>query len=126
MFEPHAGYYRVNYDRHNWENIARCLDTDREKFHETNRAQIIDDAFNLARAGMVGYDLVFELLRSMKEEKSFIVWKAARRGFRYIQIMLARTGAFGDIQVSSNSRAYFDPSPTQPFFVFLALCKELS
>ena len=46
---PNAGYYRVNYDRHNWENIARCLDTDRDKFHETNRAQIMDDAFNLAR-----------------------------------------------------------------------------
>ena len=97
--KPNAGYYRVNYDRHNWENIARCLDTDREKFHETNRAQIIDDAFNLARAGMVGYDLVFELMRSMNEERSFIVWKAARRGFRYIQTMLSRTGAFGDIQV---------------------------
>ena len=51
------------------------------------------------RAGMVGYDLVFELMRSMDEEKSFIVWKAARRGFRYMQTMLSRTGAFGDIQV---------------------------
>ena len=48
---------------------------------------------------MVGYDLVFELMRSMNEETSYIVWKAARRGFRYIQIMLSRTGAYGDVQV---------------------------
>ena len=50
---------------------------------------------------MVGYDLVFELMRSMNEETSFIVWKAARRGFRYIQRMLSRTGAYGDVQVGS-------------------------
>ena len=101
--EPIAGYYRVNYDRHNWENIARCLEDDREKVHEANRAQIIDDAFNLARAGMVGYDLVFGLTRSMHKEKSYIVWKAARRGFRYIETMLARTGAYGEFQVWATS-----------------------
>ena len=58
---------------------------------------------------MVGYDLVFELMRSMDEEKSFIVWKAARRGFRYIQTMLSRTGAFGDIQVWYSSIVHYLP-----------------
>ena len=51
---------------------------------------------------MVGYDLVFELMRSLNEETSFIVWKAARKGFRYIQTMLSRTGAYGDVKVGPN------------------------
>jgi len=40
------GYYRVNYNKANWLNIAHYLNFNNyTKIHVLNRAQIIDDAF---------------------------------------------------------------------------------
>ena len=44
---PFLGYYRVNYDRKNWDLIIEQLNSDPESIHVLNRAQIINDAFNL-------------------------------------------------------------------------------
>ncbi|KAL8588267.1 hypothetical protein ACOMHN_008570 [Nucella lapillus] len=41
------GYYRVHYDRRNWLNLIRQLNTDHTVIHPINRAQIINDAWNL-------------------------------------------------------------------------------
>jgi hypothetical protein len=65
----------------------------------TSRAQIIDDAFNLARAGILDYDLVMNLTRYLVKEKDYIVWAATRRGLGYLEKMLSRTGSYGAFQV---------------------------
>uniref|UniRef100_A0A3B4BFX1 Aminopeptidase n=1 Tax=Periophthalmus magnuspinnatus TaxID=409849 RepID=A0A3B4BFX1_9GOBI len=44
-----TGYYRMNYDLGNWERLLIQLNTDHQVIPLINRAQIIDDAFNLAR-----------------------------------------------------------------------------
>lgn len=49
-----TGYYRVNYDDDNWKLLILQLNTNHEAIHVINRAQIIDDALNLARAGKFG------------------------------------------------------------------------
>ena len=46
-----TGYYRVNYDDNNWKLLIKQLKADHTKIHVNNRAQLIDDALNLARAG---------------------------------------------------------------------------
>lgn len=46
-----TGYYRVNYDVMNWKLLIAQLKTDHAALHVNNRAQLIDDALNLARAG---------------------------------------------------------------------------
>ena len=46
-----TGYYRVNYDKENWAALSKQLDDDHEAIDSTNRAQILDDSLNLARAG---------------------------------------------------------------------------
>ncbi|KAK7027940.1 hypothetical protein SK128_026275 [Halocaridina rubra] len=46
-----TGYYRVNYDSKNWHLLIQQLKTDHEVIHTINRAQIIDDAMDLAKAG---------------------------------------------------------------------------
>jgi aminopeptidase N len=43
------GFYRVNYDDDNWNALLRQLRTDHTVIHPINRAQIINDAWNLAR-----------------------------------------------------------------------------
>lgn len=48
-----AGYYRVNYDDNNWQTLMFQLLNGHQVIHVINRAQIIDDALNLARAGKI-------------------------------------------------------------------------
>ena len=45
------GYYKVNYDDHNWNLLIQQLLKDHRAIAPINRAQIIDDALDLARAG---------------------------------------------------------------------------
>ncbi|ROT77107.1 putative aminopeptidase N [Penaeus vannamei] len=47
-----TGYYRVNYDDHNWNLIIQQLKKDHQVICPINRAQIIDDAMNFAKAGV--------------------------------------------------------------------------
>ena len=47
-----TGYYRVNYDDRNWQNLINLLIQNHSKIHDINRAQILNDGLNLARAGM--------------------------------------------------------------------------
>lgn len=46
------GYYRVNYDLTNWNAISTALKSaDHDKIDVLSRSQIVDDLFQLARAG---------------------------------------------------------------------------
>ncbi len=89
----------MNYDAENWALIRAQLEGDHTKIDPLNRAQILDDAFNLARAGLLDYESVFGLTSYLAKERSYIVWSAAERGFAYIQKMLSRTDAYGAYKV---------------------------
>lgn len=73
-----TGYYRVNYDEGNWKNISEALHTDNhDNIHVLNRAQIVDDLFNLARADIVEYSRAIDIIRYIKKEKNYIPWLSA-------------------------------------------------
>lgn len=80
-----VGYYRVNYDVDNWGKISTALRS--EKFggiHVLNRAQIVDDLFNLARAGIVNYDTALEILDYLQNETEYAPWLAAVNGLTFL------------------------------------------
>jgi len=89
------GYYRVNYDASNWDRIIAQLNSDHTQFDVKNRAQIIDDAFSLARAGQLGYDVAFGTTSYLANEKEFVPWRAVYRNVGYINSMLSLTPAYG-------------------------------
>ena len=93
-----TGFYRVNYDRKNWELIINQLKADHTKIHVINRAQIIDDAFNLARAGYLEYELALGVTAYLNKETEYIPWKAALSGFSFVDNMLERSPAYGEFQ----------------------------
>ncbi|XP_060526993.1 uncharacterized protein LOC132702418 [Cylas formicarius] len=79
------GFYRVNYDYASWSKLGAALSrANFSDIHEINRAQIVDDAFNLARAGYLPYSRVFEVLEFLKFEASYITWYPAFSGFNYL------------------------------------------
>ncbi|XP_046393801.1 aminopeptidase N-like [Ischnura elegans] len=91
-----SGLYRVNYDEENWKMIIDAFNSpEYEKIHVVNRAQVIDDAMNLARVGKLRYSMVFDLLNYLQQEKHYLPWRAALHNIAYIDRMLRRTGNYG-------------------------------
>lgn len=69
-----TGYYRVNYDDDNWNRIIQQLNTDYTKIHVLNRAQLIDDAFSLAKSKHLSYDIAIKLISYIKNEREYVPW----------------------------------------------------
>ncbi|KFP72657.1 Aminopeptidase N, partial [Acanthisitta chloris] len=90
-----SGYFRVNYNTENWNQLLRQLDINPEVFPVINRAQIIDDAFNLARAKYVNVTLALSTTRFLGWEKEYMPWQAALNNLQYFQLMFDRSEVFG-------------------------------
>ncbi|XP_055618476.1 aminopeptidase N [Toxorhynchites rutilus septentrionalis] len=91
-----TGYYRVNYDHRNWEMIVNHL-LDRRKYSSiapSNRAQLIDDALNLARGGYLNYSIALNVTRYLIHETEYVPWKAAIASLNFIDLMLIKTSNY--------------------------------
>jgi hypothetical protein len=71
-------YYRVNYDTHLWQLIAKQLMENHEKIDVRNRGQLIDDSFSMARADKISYDIPLDILKYLKNETDYLPWAAVR------------------------------------------------
>ncbi|XP_032687651.1 aminopeptidase N [Odontomachus brunneus] len=90
-----TGYYRVNYDRTNWQMIIKQLNKQNFKDISTiNRAQLIDDALNLARAGKLDYNIAFDVTSYLAHETEYLPWKAAFNALNYLDDMLIKTHGY--------------------------------
>lgn len=84
-------YYKVNYDRTNWLLLVGQLETDHKVIHEFNRAQLIDDALDLARGGQLQYDVAFDVLEYLPKERHHVPWNAALTNFQKLDPVLRHT-----------------------------------
>lgn len=84
-----AGYYRVNYDDENWKKLAEYLNTENfENISSTNRAQLIDDALNLASAGYLPHKVSLQIITYLSKETDYMPWFTAIRAFDYLDGVL--------------------------------------
>ncbi|XP_026673855.1 aminopeptidase N-like, partial [Ceratina calcarata] len=84
-----SGYYRVNYDKENWELLTKELNKgNNTKIHPVNRAQMIDDAFNLARTNSLNYTLALNVSLYLTHEADYIPWHTAFRHLSFLQNLL--------------------------------------
>lgn len=74
----------MNYDAPLWNRIRLELVNNHENIDVTNRAQIVDDAFNLARAGEISYTQAFNLINYLYNETNYFPWYSALKGFDYL------------------------------------------
>ncbi|XP_059809077.1 aminopeptidase N-like isoform X2 [Hypanus sabinus] len=93
-----VGYYRVNYDERNWKNLIKQLETNHKVIPVLNRAQIIDDSFNLARAEYRNTTSALETTRYLTKEREYIPWEAALNNLAYLRVMLDRSDVFGNMR----------------------------
>nr|XP_046235241.1 thyrotropin-releasing hormone-degrading ectoenzyme-like isoform X1 [Scatophagus argus] len=89
-----TGYYRVNYDLQNWKLLIQQLHTNHQIISVGNRAGLIDDAFNLARAGYLPQGVPLQLIGYLPEETSFLPWHSASRALYQLDKLLDRTDEY--------------------------------
>ncbi|CAG5926734.1 unnamed protein product [Menidia menidia] len=89
-----TGYFRVNYDLQNWKLLIHQLHTNPQVISVGNRAGLIDDAFNLARAGYLPQGVPLQLIGYLPEEPSFLPWHAASRALYQLDKLLDRTDEY--------------------------------
>jgi hypothetical protein len=81
------GYYRVNYDEQSWQMIINDLKNTLfyTNIPTLNRAQLLDDSFNLAKAGYLNFNTTMNLLSYLSHEVELPPLIA---GFRTIEFLI--------------------------------------
>ncbi len=64
-----------------------------------NRAQLINDAFNLARAGEIDQITALNLTAYLDKETDYLPWDAALTVVNYIRDMYSRHPGYGPLEV---------------------------
>lgn len=93
-----TGFYRVNYDKALWKLISDQLNKDFEKIHVLNRAQLIDDSFNLARAGLINFDVFLTIINYLDMESDYIPWASLTRADNFMNKWLMRSKVYANYQ----------------------------
>lgn len=90
----------MNYDNNNWNRLIHFLEYDKhEMIHKLNRAQLIDDAFQLFRAGRVKADIPLRLCRYLVKEDEYVAFAAFYNNLKTVDTMLAKTVYYSYLQV---------------------------
>ncbi|XP_063014050.1 LOW QUALITY PROTEIN: glutamyl aminopeptidase [Melospiza melodia melodia] len=84
----HIGFFRVNYDSQNWASLSNLLLQNHIMFSPADRAGILDDAFSLARPGLVSYTVPLELTKYLGKERDYLPWNRAISAVTYLANML--------------------------------------
>ena len=63
-----------------------------------SRAQIMDDAINLAKSGHLDYQTALSVTGYLSKEVEYVPWVSALNGLSYINTMLKRTAAYGEFK----------------------------
>uniref|UniRef100_A0A4W6ENH2 Aminopeptidase n=1 Tax=Lates calcarifer TaxID=8187 RepID=A0A4W6ENH2_LATCA len=93
-----TGYYRVNYNQENWDSLLTQLVTNPHRIPLMNRGQLIDDAFNLARAKLLSVTLALNSTRFLRTEHEYLPWESAVRNLEYFILMFDRSEVYGPMQ----------------------------
>lgn len=91
-----AGLYKIKYDLRNYKLIVKTLNGEQFKNIDIiNRAQLIDDAMDLAWTGEQDYGIALAMINYLKQENEYIPWKAALDNLRRVNRLLIRSPLYG-------------------------------
>lgn len=93
-----TGFYRVNYPEFLWKRLAEELASGNNMLSISDRANLIDDAFNLARAGHLSYGIALDMTSYLDKEKDYLPWRSSANALSYLSTMLEFTGDYSLLQ----------------------------
>lgn len=81
-----TGYFRVNYDRYNWDLLAEQLVRNHTVIPYITRTQLVDDAFCLAHAKIIPYEIPLQIIRYLSNTTDdALIRKIAQNHLEYIE-----------------------------------------
>uniref|UniRef100_A0A8C2X9K7 Aminopeptidase n=1 Tax=Cyclopterus lumpus TaxID=8103 RepID=A0A8C2X9K7_CYCLU len=63
-----------------------------------NRAQLVDDAFNLARAKIIPTELALDTTKYLNQERDYMPWESALSNLDFFYLMFDRSEVYGPMQ----------------------------
>ncbi len=104
-----SGFYRVNYDYNNWMLLLNQLKSDHTQLTAGARAQLLDDLFNLGRAGLVEQRMFFDAILYLPREQDIVPFQVITNSLEYVDTMLDTDyNAYGAFKVQLHH--YFSTS----------------
>ncbi|XP_066993050.2 glutamyl aminopeptidase isoform X2 [Anabrus simplex] len=98
-FNSHqVGYYRVNYSPDEWTVFSQLLVDDTTALDPSDRANLLEDAFSIADAELVNYDVALEMTKYLTKEDQYVPWSVASTMFRKLRSLLIGTSAYADLR----------------------------
>ncbi|TNN32735.1 Aminopeptidase Ey [Liparis tanakae] len=93
-----VGYYRVNYDLGNWNKLLNDLMNNHQRIPLINRVQLVDDAFNLARAKIIPTVLALDTTKYLDKERDYMPWESALSNLDFFYLMFDRSEVYGPMK----------------------------
>ncbi|CAF4848183.1 unnamed protein product [Pieris macdunnoughi] len=93
-----VGYYRVNYPLDMWSQIIEQLKVKSNMLTISDRAHLLDDAFALADAGILPYNIALSLTQYLPVEKDYVPWETASGKFSHLSNKLINTPAYENLK----------------------------
>ncbi|KAK9737306.1 Peptidase M1 N-terminal domain [Popillia japonica] len=94
-----VGYFRVNYDDENWSRLLSALSEDVESIDKINRAQLYDDSYELAYAGVIDYEIALGFAEYVTRETDYFALEALINKFNALDALLANTVIYEKINL---------------------------
>ncbi|KRX51017.1 Aminopeptidase N, partial [Trichinella murrelli] len=84
-------FCRIQYDEANWQLIQMQLTVQHDLISIKSRAQLLDDAFALAKVGKLNYALALDLTKYLPQENAYLPWLTASRHMSFFYDLLHAT-----------------------------------
>lgn len=86
-----VGYYRVNYETTEWNALNKLLQTAHTRLSVSDRAHLLEDAFSLASAGELEYEIAMNMTGYLSRESNPIPWSVASSKLIAVDTLLSST-----------------------------------
>jgi len=97
-----TAFYRVLYNEENYKLLTDYLNSENHnKIHILNKAQLLDDSLNLARAGVLNYSIALDLTTYLVNETDFIPWVSYFTALKFLNSRLTGTKDYDNFKVTS-------------------------
>ncbi|CAH0714298.1 unnamed protein product, partial [Brenthis ino] len=93
-----VGYYRVNYPEGMWQELTEQLKNNTAQLTISDRSNLLDDAFALAEAKVIPYEIALNLSTYLIVENDFVPWETATVIFDKLSHDLLNTMAYDYLQ----------------------------
>lgn len=100
-----VGYYRVNYELSEWKLLSEALYNKSNDFSTADRAHLLNDAFSLAEATQLDYEVALNLTRYLANETENVPWSVAATKLSGIRKLMSQTENYSKFLVSWNANA---------------------